>query len=339
MAGHANFRAYGLRIAADRAIPGLIPIPATSAVDIQIRLGSMPPDVRACAAGPYASRPGGNRHAHGRPEAVSWTGEGGQGYRLRYDDGTTFVIGADGGQVWATWPATMSLDDAVYYLMGSVLTFVLRLRGTSCLHGSAFSTHGRVVALLGASGAGKSTTAAAFAERGFAVLTDDVLALEEGCGHVLAHPGYPRLRLWPDAASFLYGGPVELPRLTPNWDKRYIDLLGDGYAFERQVLPLSAIYVLDERRDGLTSPLVESLTRSAALLAILRNVRGDVHVDKEGHRREFDLLGRIVQSVPIRRVTPCTASNPLSMLCDAILGDLHADFQRADIGRMQICTI
>ncbi|NCF29132.1 MAG: hypothetical protein GWP69_17235 [Gammaproteobacteria bacterium] len=333
------FRAYGLRLGANRIIPGLTPTPVESPVDVHIQLGSKPAGVSKAFPNEIGAGTNQDISEYGRPEAVSWPPSGGEGFRLRYDDGTVFIVDERATHIWAVWPKTLTLEDTALYLLGPVLALVLRLRGITCLHASAFSVDGRAVALVGPSGAGKSTTAAAFAGRGFAVLTDDMLALEEQHDRVIAHPGYPRLRLWPDALDILCGAPAALPRLTPNWDKRYLDLQSNGCRFERKPLSLSAIYLLDERPDDPAAPFVESLTASAGLLNLLANSRGDFHPDKQSHRREFDMLGRIVQRVPVRRVVASTGPHSLACLCDVILEDLQSISDHAGTERKLTCTI
>lgn len=333
------FRAYGLRLSANRIIPGLTPSPAESRVDVHIQLGSKPAGVSEAFPNELGPRTKQDTDEYGRPEAISWPPNGGEGFRLRYDDGTVFIVDERGSRIWATWPKTLTLEDTAVYLLGPVLAFVLRLRGITCLHASAFSVDGHAVALVGPSGVGKSTTAAAFAGRGFAVLSDDMLALEDQHDNFIAHPGYPRLRLWPDAAGILYGAPAALPRLTPNWDKRYLDLQSKGYRFERQPLSLSAIYLLDERPDDPAAPFVESLTASAGLLSLLANSRGDFHPDKQSHRREFDMLGRVMQRVPVRRVVARTRPHSLACLCDVILDDLQSNSGHAVSEYRPTCTI
>src|SRR3569623_1241995 len=60
-------------------------------------------------------------------------------------------------------------------LAGRLMGYLLRQRGYLALHASAIALHGRAARFLGESGAGKSTTAAAFhARRGCQVLADDV---------------------------------------------------------------------------------------------------------------------------------------------------------------------
>jgi hypothetical protein len=334
-----NARAYGLRLASNQAIPGLSPEPDASGMDVQIQLGSTPAGMSEAFSTAFGEHTNPDADDYGRPESISWQRNDGNGFRLRYEDGTVFIVDRTGARIWATWPKSSSLEDAALYLLGPVLALTLRLRGTSCLHASAFVVEGRAVALAGPSGAGKSTTTAAFAGRGFTVLTDDVLALEEQHDAVVAHPGYPRLRLWPDAVSILDGAPASLPRLSPNWDKRYLDLQSNGCSFEGQPLPLSAIYLLGGRRDNSVAASITSLTASESLLSLLANVRGDFHPDKQSHRREFGMLSRVARRVPIRRAFACAESHSLTGLCDVILEDLRSCSKPVVTERELICTI
>jgi hypothetical protein len=257
-------------------------------------------------------------------DVISWRLDNSRGVRLRYDDGTVFVVDESGSHIWAVWPSTLSLENTTVYLLGSVLAFVLQLRGITCLHASAISVDGKAVALAGPSGAGKSTTAAAFARRGFVAITDDLLALEEGHGGVVAHSGCPRLRLHPEAVHLLYGAPDALPPLAPNWHKRYLDLRSQGLRFERNALSLAAIYLLEERCEGARKPQIESLNASAAILGLLANSYQEFYLDRQSHARDFNFLGRVAGRVAVRRVVRRTGPDSLSDLCDAILDDFHS---------------
>src|SRR5438270_8353143 len=111
-----------------------------------------------------------------------------EAYAIHYLDGTRFVI--DGATILCPLPPSSTPEDTATYLLGPVLAFVLRRRGTLALHASAVALGGRAVAIAAAPGGGKSTTAAAFAERGASILTEDVLPIEWRDGEPWARGGY-----------------------------------------------------------------------------------------------------------------------------------------------------
>jgi hypothetical protein len=252
-----------------------------------------------------------------------WEAGGGRFFRLRYADGTEFLVSRSGARIWGTWPDPLTLDDTATYLLGPILAFVLRLRGAVCLHASAVALGGRAVALVGQTGAGKSTTAAAFARRGAPVMSDDVVALDDRGASLWAQPGGPRLRLWSDSAQILFGAWDALPRLTPNWEKLYLDLGGGDFAFQDRPLPLGAVYVLRGRNRDTGAPLVGPLSRQEGLMDLVRNTYVNYLLDRAMRAREFELLGKLVRCVPVRRVVPHKDPARLPALCQAILEDFH----------------
>jgi hypothetical protein len=197
----------------------------------------------------------------------------------------------------------------------------LRLQGIPCLHASAVAVNGRAIALLGPASAGKSTTAAALAQRGYPVLSEDVVALREEDGAFLVAPGYPLLRLWPQSVHDLFGAGESLPRLTPNWDKRYLDLTARGDGFHRDPLPLAAIYLLGERRAEPGVPAVESVPAGSRLMSLVANTYTNYLLDPALRAQEFQSLARLVNRIPVRRVTPHAEAAFLPRLCDVILDD------------------
>jgi hypothetical protein len=335
----AYVRACGLTLGANRPIPGLTAELPDAGADVQVEFDAMPPAVAEAAVGGDHATVASGTDEGTCPEPVTWGSEGGHGFQLLYDDVTRFVVSACGSRVWATWPDALTLEDTAVYLLGPVLAFVLRLRGMTCLHASAICVEGAAVVLAGPSGSGKSTTAAAFADRGYAVVTDDLLALEVRAGSVYAHPGCPRLRLWPESVEILYGPHRELPLLTPNWEKRYLDLGGRRGALVREPRILSAIYFLDARSSDPAAPFIAPLAPSAGLLNLLANIRGEVHPDNDSQGREFALLGRIARDVPIRRVVPSKDAGLLDNMCDVVLADIRS--LRGDVADVQesSCTI
>jgi hypothetical protein len=122
----------------------------------------------------------------------------------------------------------------------------------------------------------------------------------------------------------LYGSETHLPRLTPNWDKCYLDLTGG--AFHAEPLPLAAIYHLGERRHDTRAPFVEPLDRSEGLLSLIANTYATKLMDRQMRAREFELLTRVLNNVPLRRVTPHADPARIPELCDTILKDFSRGF-------------
>jgi len=242
---------------------------------------------------------------------------------IAFYDGTRVVIDALGERIWVTAPETATVEDTATYLLGPVLGFLLRLRGVTCLHASAVAIAGRGVALVGPSGAGKSSTAAAFARLGYPVLAEDVVALRDHGDYFEVQPAYPRVRLWQEAVTGLFGSADALPRITHNWDKQYLDLKGPGYRFQYEALPLAAIYFLGPRDSDPALPVIQPVNPSAGLMSLVSDTFATNLLDKSMRAGEFELLGRLVGSVPLRQVNPEADMAKLPALCEAISADFR----------------
>ena len=106
------------------------------------------------------------------------------------------------------------------YLFGTVFANILQYRGYLVLHGSAIKVDDRAIIFSGKSGAGKSTTAAAFIKRGYTLLTDDVVALSPNVdGTFSLVSGPPRLKLWQHAIDELGAATAEMVEVTNKMGK------------------------------------------------------------------------------------------------------------------------
>lgn len=328
VAARLDYAIFGLIFRSNAALPGLAPLssPVTSP-DILVSLGispyselELPPDEEELInISPFTTETG-------EPVRRMWRVAKGEFLRIAYFDGTQFWLDRKREKLWATWPATSSFENTVTYLLGPVLGIVLRLRDVTCLHASSVSFGEYAVAFVGWAGAGKSTTAAAFARRGNAVLSDDIVALveKEGVFHTL--PAYPHLCLWPDSVGMLYGSPEALPRFVADWEKRRLALGLDGTQFETRALPLGAVYILGERLPE-PAPYIESVAGCDALISLVTETYANQMLDRELRAREFTILGRLVANVPIRRIHPHQDGSRLEELCKRI----QEDFANLDL--------
>jgi hypothetical protein len=263
---------------------------------------------------PDAADPSFRLTEHGDPEC----------FQLAYSDGTRFVVNAAANRVWGIFRPPLTAEDLITYFLGPVMGFLLRRRNITSLHASCVEICGQGVALSGEAGLGKSTTAAALALRGFAVLSEDIVPLKETPEGMRVVPGYPRICLWPDAVASLLGSAQALPQLTPVWEKRYLSLDGMRAEFSRNELPLGIIYMFAPRVARETAPRVEAVSPREALLFLVQNTYMNWLLDREQRAAEFDALARLVQRVPVRRIMPHADPKRIGELCNLIVGDAQS---------------
>jgi hypothetical protein len=263
-----------------------------------------------------------HRDTTGEPSLQIWRVNDGQFLRLEYFDGTQFWFDRAGNQVWATWPENLSLEDAATYLLGPVLGLLLRVRGSTCLHGSAVSIGDAVVAFVGPEGAGKSTTAAALAQQGCAIVSDDVVALAEADDEFRVHPAYPYLCLWPESVEALFGSTEALPRFSGAYEKRCLSLEKRKLGFESRQLPLRAIYVFGERRSQ-RAPAITEMSAQNGFLALVANTFATNALDPGLRANEFSTLGRLISRISVREVVAHADPKQLPNLCRLIREDVE----------------
>ncbi len=325
---HFSYRVFGLHLNSNLLIPGLLALSNSWEADVRIWLDVTPSwlsehsqvSSRVWYVSPYVDK---DNH----PVMTIWKLMDGAYFQIIYCDRTQFIVNQTGTEIWSIWPDNLTLEDTATYLLGPVLGFVLRLRGVVCLHASAVAIGNQAMAIVGPGGAGKSTTAAALAKSGVAVLADDVVALLDRDGKFWVQPAYPRLRLWPTSVQALYGKPDILPCLTPNWDKRYLDLTQKDYRFQQEPLLLTAIYILGDRSPSLEAPWVETIPDNTALISLVKNTYMNNLLNKDMRAKEFDLLSDIVNKVTVKKVIPNQETAYLSKLCQLILEDFQKVYQ------------
>ena len=133
------YRAFGLRLAANVMLPGLLREKADSPADIAIHAGSLE-----------------GQDGLQRVEVEAGTFADRRVFRLEngnilidFSDGTRFCIETSGSRIWTTWGSPFTVEDMATFLMGPILGYVVRLRGLVALHASSFVTTQGAVALLG----------------------------------------------------------------------------------------------------------------------------------------------------------------------------------------------
>jgi hypothetical protein len=289
---------HGLALMSDVALPGLVSAREGVAPDLDCSFWVAP---APGADGTPVANPAGDRHAdHALVHMFEQPGH--SAWRIRYADGTTFDINADARALRAYTPPGATLEDTLTYLYGPVLALVLRMRGVLALHASAVLVDGEAVLFVGGNGAGKSSLAAACAQAGFAVLSDDVVALRAHDAAWWASSSYDHLRLWPAAEEAMFGAGA-LPRITPSWDKRALPLRAHGYVHAEDGATVGAVFVLEERDAPTSDVHIAPIAPRDALLLLVSHAAGSRLMTPALRGLELAPLGRFITSHPPHCVT------------------------------------
>ena len=214
-----------------------------------------------------------------------------QGYRIWARGFGSFCISPDGSHVHCS-PETEDPSVWQRYLIGQVLPFVSILQGVEGVHGSAVALDGQVVALVGGSGAGKTSVAARLLLRGATFVTDDVLALERDGSRVLVHPGPGILGV--RHAEFAKLSAVEIPRLGQRLAENEKEVV---FGMERapHALPLAAIYFI--QRD--TEAQEVTFERSEAASPLLGSTFNTVLSGPDRLERMLDVFAQVSKSAQV----------------------------------------
>ena len=153
---------------------------------------------------------------------------------------------------------------------------------------------------IGRSGAGKSTMAASFHDRGFRILTDDVCVVTmDPMGGFLAQPGIPRLRLIADAVVASGRRIEELEPAFDDWNKYNVSLAGQAAP---DAIPIGSIYLLDRAEDDEKGLQLERLTGSDAVNALMTNIYRGAYLRRlAGKRNSLLACISLADSVPVFR--------------------------------------
>lgn len=232
-----SYRAYNLGIQSELSLPELSP--SESLADVTIRFGNLSNIEQGSNGGDYFL---------GSVEGLG-----------------TFLIRGGCEIVLDIEP---EVEESVLrpVILGPLFAMLLRQRGLLVLHASSVAIDGVAVAFMTYSGGGKSTLAEALHNRGYGLLTDDVMAIDLNGSQPMVIPSFPQIKLLPDAAAAIGPAPETLPLLHSQTPKLAHQL---SQGFIQTPLPLKRLYVLEMGTHLAIVPLDPQQT----FVELLRNSR------------------------------------------------------------------
>ena len=159
-------------------------------------------------------------------------------------------------------------------LLGPAQALLWAQRGRVALHASSVLGPSGAICIAGNSGAGKSVLAALLAERGHAVLADDMTVLSSSSDEVEVNPGYAALRLWDSVAGSIVGARrTTLAHLSGQ--KWYVRFPSEPPLPDR--VPVSDLILLSRSE-------TEATMSRASILEVMSGWRGLVHLPQAMER-------------------------------------------------------
>jgi hypothetical protein len=204
------------------------------------------------------------------------------------------------------------------FLLGTAIGVVLHQRHVLPLHGAAVRADDGFVLVLGASGAGKSSLAAALVRRGWPAGSDDICAVSVVDGTPMLQPGYPEAKVWPDVLAMTGDDPDRYQRVRPDLEKRRVPIA----EFCGEPAAVSAVILLSA--SAVTAPVVHPLSGGVEMTALKRNTyRPGLSVPLGAHRAHFATIAAITAAAPMWHIErPWTACPPdqLAALVAEVVG-------------------
>lgn len=295
-----TYTGFGLTIDADFALPAL-PQSASDAGDVRvIRESPAPVD------GSGVTGPGIEHVTFERPELGVFIVEHGRRVTVR--------------------PAPAAGDRALErYVLTAGLATVLTQRGALVLHANAIEIESKAVLILGGSGAGKSTTAAALVGRGHTVLSDDVAAVRttapDGAAgpRAVTSPGISTVRLAPAMAESV-GVTLEYCAPVTGTRKATYAIAGASQRDPGRSVPVESVVLLEPPGETTRdSPNVSRLSpaRAASVLAASTYL-GGVLSELDGSASNLDRCSELLETAPVSRIVRPKTADGLPELCRTI---------------------
>jgi len=282
------YKAYGLSIGSELPLPPLVPHNnIASTVDLTIkrrRLLESPPlgTTKAYRAGLNA------RFAQNGP------------YCLWLDWSPVVSFMAINGNELLLETTRNEADLISLFTLSEALGLILFQKKYFLLHGSAVQIDGQGVVFLGEPGAGKSTTIAAFAQKGVPVISDDMVCIQiDKTGIPWLIPAFPQIKIWENTADGL-----QLPKEKMSPVQEGVNKFSwqDSIAFEEKAVPLKQLFILTPANP--LGTITKQIPQSQAPVELIRYFPlPDALLNGEALKEYFEKSITIAKTIPVLKLS------------------------------------
>lgn len=200
-------------------------------------------------------------------------------------------------------------------LLGNALGTLMHQRGLLVLHASSVNIKGQSIAFLGDVGYGKSTTALAFNDTGYPLISDDILPVQIKTNSNIVFPGYPRLKL---SSNVILHRDDDLNKYTKIYKKSSKYSFSLDNKFSLDPLPLKRIYIL-EKGNNLS---IIKLNNQDALIELVKNSYCLPIFNNKDKISNLFQCSNLVKNVPVNRLIVPNSLDKLPEIVKMVENDI-----------------
>ncbi|MDP4083159.1 MAG: aldolase [Bacillota bacterium] len=164
--------------------------------------------------------------------------------QIMFEVPETAIFSIEDGKRIVVSPSNGAEEDKIrLYILGTCIGAVLIQKKILALHGSAVVIDGKAYAFIGESGAGKSTIATALMNKGYPLLSDDIIPIHFYEDTPFVIPTYPQQKLWQESLEQFGMDSLHLSPLFERETKFSVPVRSN---FFNQPLPLAGVFELSK---------------------------------------------------------------------------------------------
>ncbi|OAB46231.1 aldolase [Paenibacillus glacialis] len=227
------------------------------------------------------------------------------------------VFAVEGGTTIYISPGKGADEDKIrLYVLGSCMGAILLQRRILPLHGSAVVIDHKAYAFIGDSGHGKSTLASSFIQRGFQLLTDDVIAVTlDPHNTPYVTPAYPQQKLWQESLD-TFG--MNSDQFRPLFERETKYAIPVASHFSVDTLPLAGIFELIKTDCNHVS--IRTIEKLERLPLLYRHTYRNFFLPNSGFTPwHFDTTARMSGSIDIYQLQRPLHEPTVHQLTDMVL--------------------
>lgn len=218
---------------------------------------------------------------------------------------------------------------ADHYFQTLAVALNLELNKVLCIHANALAYKDKAIAIVAPSRTGKTTLTAALSQSGFALMTDDMVALHESEQGYQIYPSWPVARMWPDALNDIQlNSSEQYQKVHEKFEKRIVDLEKvQGLNFCNTPQKLHVIYLLNRlpKNKNSNTPLCEivPIAKAQAIIILLQNsILGSCYRKLNLETSRIIGFSKLMENVSFKQINYVSGKEHLNEVGKLIKSDL-----------------